>query len=58
MKKQIIKTISWRIIGTLDTAFLAWLITGNFKNGIAISGLELVTKSFLYFLHEIAWKKK
>lgn len=58
MKKQIIKTVSWRIIGTADTAVLAWLITGNIKNGIAISGLELVTKSFLYFLHEIAWEKK
>ena len=54
-KRHILKTISWRIIGTLDTMILSWIITGNWKIGIAIGGVEVVTKMVLYYLHERAW---
>ena len=56
-KRHILKTISWRIIGTLDTVLLSWLITGNFKFGLAIGGVEAVSKMVLYFLHERVWYK-
>lgn len=55
--RHLAKTISWRIIGTIDTMLLGWLITGNLKLGLAIGGTEVVTKMFLYFLHERAWFK-
>lgn len=54
-KRHILKTISWRVIGTLDTMILSWIITGNWKFGVAIGGVELITKMFLYYLHERAW---
>ena len=54
-KRHILKTISWRIIGTLDTMILSWIITGNWKLGVAIGGVEVVTKMVLYYLHERAW---
>ena len=56
-KRHILKTITWRIIGTLDTMILSWIITGNWKVGIAIGGVEVVTKMILYYLHERAWYK-
>ena len=56
-KRHILKTLTWRIIGTLDTMILSWLITGNWKFGIAIGGVELITKMVLYYLHERAWYK-
>ena len=56
-KRHIAKTISWRIVGTLDTMILSWLITGSWKLGLAIGGVEVFTKMFLYFLHERAWYK-
>jgi len=56
-KRHIAKTISWRIIGTLDTIILSWIITGNWKFGITIGGVEVITKMILYFLHERAWYK-
>jgi len=56
-KRHILKTISWRIIGTLDTMILSWLITGSWKWGIAIGGTEVITKMVLYFLHERVWYK-
>lgn len=54
-KRHILKTITWRIIGTVDTMILSWIITGNWKFGVAIGGVELITKMFLYYLHERAW---
>jgi uncharacterized membrane protein len=56
-KRHIAKTISWRIIGTIDTIVLSSLITGDFKIGISIGGVEVITKMILYFLHERAWYK-
>jgi len=56
-KRHILKTITWRIIGTLDTMILSWIITGNWKLGVAIGGVEVVTKMVLYYLHERAWYK-
>jgi len=56
-KRHIAKTISWRIIGTLDTIILSWIITGNLKIGMAIGGVEVITKMVLYFLHERIWYK-
>ena len=55
--RHLAKTISWRIIGTIDTMLLGWLITGNLKMGLAIGGTEVLTKMVLYFLHERAWFK-
>jgi uncharacterized membrane protein len=56
-KRHIAKTVSWRIIGTIDTIVLSWIITGNLKVGMAIGGVEVITKMILYFLHERAWYK-
>lgn len=56
-KRHILKTITWRIVGTLDTIVLSWLITGSLKLGMAIGGVEVITKMVLYFLHERVWYK-
>ncbi len=53
--RSIVKTISWRIIGTLDTILISWLVTGTLSLAISIGSIELITKMFLYFLHERAW---
>ena len=54
-KKFFAKTVTWRIIGTLDTMLLGWLISGDPLIGIQIGGLELFTKMILYYFHERAW---
>ncbi len=55
--RHIIKTISWRIVGTLDTIALGWLITGDPMVGVKIGGIELVTKMVFYYIHERLWFK-
>ena len=56
-KRHIAKTLSWRILGTLDTFILSWVLTGDIKVGATIGGAEVITKTILYFLHERAWYK-
>jgi len=53
--RSICKAISWRIVGTLDTMALGWIITGDPLLGLKIGALELITKFVLYYLHERIW---
>jgi uncharacterized membrane protein len=56
-KRHLLKTITWRIVGTIDTMLIAWLVTGSISMGAAIGGIEVVTKMFLYYTHERVWYK-
>lgn len=55
--RHILKTLTWRGIGTLDTVLFGWLITGNPFTGLKIGGIETVSKMLLYFGHEKLWYK-
>lgn len=54
-KRHILKTFSWRFIATVDTIILSTLIIGDAFTGFKIGLTELITKMFLYFLHEKIW---
>lgn len=53
--RSIAKTVSWRIVGTMDTIGISWFLTGKIQTALAIGGVELVTKMILYFGHERVW---
>ena len=55
LKRHIFKSVSWRIVGTIDTMLLGWVVTGNPLTGLKIGLLEVLTKMTLYFLHERVW---
>lgn len=54
-KRSLVKTVTWRTIGTIDTIVIAKLVTGSWSAGAAIGGIEVFTKMILYFLHERGW---
>ena len=54
-KRHIYKTITWRIIGTLDTIILSMWIWGDASHSFQIGGAETLTKSVLYYFHEKMW---
>ena len=56
-KISILKTISWRIIGTLDTMLISYFLTGDISIAVGIGGIEVVSKMILYYLHERVWNK-
>jgi len=53
--RSIVKSLSWRVIGTLDTILISWLVTGALKVAFSIGAIELITKMVLYFFHERVW---
>ena len=53
--RHILKSITWRLVGTIDTIILSWAITGNLEIGLKIGGVEVITKMILYYFHERAW---
>lgn len=54
-KRHVMKTITWRLIGTIDTIIIGWIISGDPFIGLKIGSIEVITKMVLYFLHERIW---
>ncbi|WP_240531864.1 DUF2061 domain-containing protein [Maribacter sp. 4G9] len=54
-KRHLFKTVSWRLIGTVDTIIVSWIISGDPMTGLQIGGFEIITKMILYYFHERAW---
>ena len=55
--RSLIKAFSWRLTGSIDTLIISFLITRQLKWAFTISGVELFTKIFLYYVHERIWHK-
>lgn len=53
--RSIVKAVSWRVLGSIDTFMLGWLFTGKAGVAGAIASTEIITKMVLYYLHERAW---
>lgn len=53
--RSILKSISWRLVGTVDTMIISFLITGELVFALSIGGIEFFTKLILYYLHERLW---
>jgi uncharacterized membrane protein len=56
-KLHLVKAISWRITGSVDTMIWAWVLSGEWTFGIAIGGLEMLTKIVLYYVHDRIWHR-
>ena len=54
-RRSLAKTLSWRILASLDTFILSYVITGSPVWGVSIAGGEVLTKIALYYGHERAW---
>lgn len=55
--RSVLKTISWRTLGTIDTILISYFITGDVSMAASIGGIELFTKMVLYYLHERGWSR-
>jgi uncharacterized membrane protein len=55
--RSIAKAVSWRVIGTLDTLLISYILTGQVAIAASIASIDFITKMFLYFFHERLWNK-
>ena len=49
------KSVSWRIVGTIDTMIISYFITGKLTLALSIGSVEVFTKTILYYFHERLW---
>ena len=57
-KSTLIKTLIWRVIATSITILSGWFISGNWKFGLAVGGLDTILKTVSYFGFERLWNKR
>jgi uncharacterized membrane protein len=55
--RSVVKSATYRFFGTLATAIIAWVITGQWRLALGIGVADLITKLFIYYLHERIWHK-
>ena len=55
--RSLFKAMTWRIIASLDTFFLSYIITGRFDWATSIAIFEIITKAIIYYFHERAWNR-
>lgn len=53
--RSMLKAISWRVLGSLDTFLVGFVVTGHPGAAGAIASFEVLTKTALYYVHERAW---
>jgi uncharacterized membrane protein len=53
--KSALKAVSWRIVGTIDTMLISYIITGKISVALSIGSIEVFTKTLLYYFHERLW---
>jgi uncharacterized membrane protein len=61
--RHMIKTISWRLVGAIDTIVLVFIvfymlfssIEGAASVALSMFSIEIITKMILYYMHERIW---
>ncbi len=56
-KRHVAKTLTWRLVATTATVAIAWSVTGDWRVGGGVGGIEFPVKMLLYYLHERFWYK-
>jgi uncharacterized membrane protein len=57
LTRHILKTLSYRVLGTLTTVTTAYMLGASFELSSLLGVGELLIKPIIYFLHERLWYK-
>jgi uncharacterized membrane protein len=57
VKRHILKTISYRMLGTITTVIVAYSLGASVEVSSLLGFAELTIKPLLYFFHERIWYK-
>ena len=53
--RSVAKALSWRVVGTLDTLIVSYILTNKISVAASIASVDFLTKMVLYFFHERIW---
>jgi len=54
-KRNIAKSLTWRLIGALDLFAVSWFFTGDPTSGLKMGVADTLTKLVFYYIHERIW---
>lgn len=55
--RSLVKAVSWRVTGTIDTIVVSWFITREITTALSIGFIEVFTKIVIYYFHERLWNR-
>ena len=55
--RSIAKAVSYRIVGTINTCLVAWIITRNLDLAAKIGIIDTVMKIAVFYVHERLWNR-
>ena len=53
--RSVLKAVSWRVLATLTTMVIAYIVIGDISDALKIGAVEVVAKMLIYYFHERAW---
>ena len=53
--QSLAKAFSWRVVATVTTAAIAYVITGEIDTALLIGGIEFFLKIGIFYAHERLW---
>ena len=56
IKESLVKTLIWRVVATSITILSGWLVSGSWKFGLAVGGVDTILKLIGYFGFERFWE--
>lgn len=56
-RRKILKSISYRILGTLSISIISYMVTGDIKSSGLIGFIHMLTNMALYVLHDLLWER-
>lgn len=55
--RSLVKSISYRITGTIATFIISYCVTGEVKFALSIMSVDFVSKIAIFYFHERMWNK-
>lgn len=55
LRVSIVKTITYRFLGSFVSFAVAFGSTGNFKIATTVGAADFILKPLIYFIHEYGW---
>ena len=56
-KRSIAKTISWRVVATIITGVVTYVLTGRLDFAVTVGLADTFVKFFTYYAHERMWTR-
>ncbi len=55
--RSLVKSLSYRVTGTIATFIISFLVTGEVKFALSIMSVDFISKIGIFYLHERVWDK-